>query len=51
MWNYRLIDSGKSRKCVIKSSSDWDKIHASDSFVPKYKDEKALNDLNTEIFI
>ncbi|HJT49673.1 MAG TPA: hypothetical protein VJ729_15935 [Nitrososphaeraceae archaeon] len=36
---------------VITSSSDWDKLHASNSFVPKYKEGKALNDPNAEIFI
>ncbi len=40
----------KSRKCIISSLSDWDELHVSHSFVPKYKGGKAPNDPNAEIF-
>jgi len=45
-----LIGNMNTRKCVITSSYDWDELHVSDSFVPKYKDMKAPNDPNAEIF-
>ena len=45
-----LSGDAKSRRCVIRSTSQWHLISMNDSFVPKYKDGKHPTNPTAEIF-
>jgi hypothetical protein len=49
-WTHELSGDAKSRKCVIRSTSQWRSVSMNDSFVPKYKDGKLPTDPTAEIF-